>query len=181
MVSTGSFDPRQALLSPRCVPRKGNHILNEELIPKIHKFGSLPKSGSQSILRHGSTLPAYLFSFSTGALPPRHRIPYHTQRGPLKPHSLSSAGCKSSVPLVSQSVSLGKCFHCAIPCAVLSLALPSLCDQGSLLSPAPMVLFSPRLHICISCLPQCGLFFPSSCAVCSVRDIISFTSFGHLA
>lgn len=61
--------------------------------------------------------------------------------------------CHKSQPLTfSLSMALGQCFHCAIPCVLLSLclSLTLLHDQDSLLSTASATHFPPRPYLCTS-------------------------------
>ena len=162
-----AFCPLRGSVPSKCTPRRGT------IFPRVTQ-----------ILRACCLLPKPLPSFSTRAtamlarLDPGYGIDFQNFR--LSTPLFVNLVVTSPFHFPSQWF-WGKCFCCAISCMLLYLwfslylCLSSLCDQGSLFSIAPVIVFSPKSHLCASYLPQRRLFSLSSCTfILSVLRLISW-------
>lgn len=98
-------------------------------------------------------------------------------RQPLKLLALRPAGeTQENQPLsFSQPMALEKSSpECTHMHSDLSLSLSFLCGQDSFPSAAPTIGFFPKPCLHTSYLPLCGLFYSSSCTVCSVSTQVTF-------
>ena len=144
--------------SPRCAPRRASNLSSHalsysQIVPSAPRLLCVPSLQEQDSTLRALSQPSLLTS---------------------KYLVFEPVGCKThkNQPLlISQPVALGECSSCTYPC--VSYSFTFLCHQSYLPSAVPEICFSLKRCLCTSYHPWCGLFSPSTCAVCFVSSQVN--------